>query len=196
MTTPMTPPVRTVMTPREALAACWTAHQNVLGGPCSTNLLAMLVAQSALETGRWKSCYCWNAGNIRGLGPNGAWTSIKGASEIIDGKEVFFGIGPENRFAAYPNAVSGFEGLVRFLGTASHPPKPNRYQLAWEAAIAGDVGKYCSELHANDYFTANVDLYAKGVRGTLSWIQEEHMPSFLESLTPETFPLTEEPPNV
>ncbi len=184
----MTPPTRTPLSPASAISALWQAHQNVIGGPCPAALLEILAAQSALETGRWKSMWNWNFGNIRGHGPDGAWTSINGASEIIDGKEVFYGLGSDNMFAAYPDAVAGASGLVSFLGVASHPPKPNRYQLAWEAAIAGDVGKYCSELRANGYFTANLDLYAKGVRGTVEWLREGPMREFMNSLQPDTEP--------
>ena len=191
MTAPMTPPVRTILSAAEAIDALWHAHQNVIGGPCPTSLLEILAAQSALETGRWKACWNFNFGNIRGHGPDGAWTSIKGASEIIDSKEVFYDIGPDNMFAAYHDRIAGAEGLVRFLGVASHPPKPNRYQLAWDAAIDGDVGKYCSELRANEYFTADLALYSKGVRGTVEWLKEGPMPEFLDSLQPAP----ELPPN-
>lgn len=184
MTEPMTPPVRTLLTPQQALGACWQAHQNVFGGPMEQSLLGIITAQSALETGRWRSMWCNNAGNIRGFGPGGAWTSINGASEIIDGKEVFLGISAENRFAAYPDAVAGFEGLIRFLGTSSHPPAPNRYQWAWDAAKAGDVKRYCFELRKNGYFTADLDRYTTGVSDQYSWLLRGPLIEFIDSLTP------------
>lgn len=187
---PMTPPVRTIINSEQALASCWQAHQNVIGGPLEDSLLAILVAQSALETGRWKAMWNFNAGNIRGFGPGGEWTSIHGASEIIDGKEVFPAFGPENRFASYPSAVSGFEGLVRFLGTSSHPPEPNRYAVAWQCARVGNVVGYCAALQAHGYFTANLASYTEGVRDQYSWLQRGPLPSFLSGLAPheEAFP--------
>lgn len=184
----MTPPQRTRATPEDMIHAIWQAHQDVIGGPCPVNLLELLVAQSALETGRWQSMWCFNCGNIRGHAPDGAWTSIKGASEIENGKEVFYDVGPDNKFAAYRDAVDGARAFVRFLGTASHPPEPNRYQGAWDAAISGDVVGYCAELKKHGYFTANLEQYSQGVRGTRAWLRAGPIPAFLATLARESTP--------
>jgi hypothetical protein len=184
----MTPAVRTPLSLAEASVACLQAHEKVFGKPPGERLLCMLVAQSALETGRWKSMWCWNAGNLRGHG-NAGTTSIEGASEVVDGHEYWFRHGAwmdragspapadvaarlgDNGFAAYQSPVDGFEAFVRFLGTASHPPSPNRYQAAWEAAERGDVGGYCQGLRKNSYFTADLGLYTKGVKDQFDWVQ-------------------------
>jgi hypothetical protein len=175
--------VRTHLTPTEAIDAIWHAHNDVIGGPCPVPLLEILSAQSALETGRWKSMWCFNMGNLRGTGDGGEWMRIHGADEIIDGKRVT-GAEVEAGFAAYRERYSGARAFVRFLGTATKPPNPNRYAAAWSAATAGDVDAYCRELKAQGYFTADLGLYTNGVRGTVEWLRSGPMPEFLRFLAP------------
>lgn len=167
----MTPPTRTPLPPEQAFYALALAHQSVIGQPISRNRLACLAAHSAFETDAWHAMWCFNFGNIRGRASDGHWTSIKGASEIIDGKEVFFDIGPQNMFAAYPDALKGAEAYARFLGVATSPPKPNRYAIAWDAADALDVLVFCRELQAHGYFTAGLQHYTSGMRTKLEWLQ-------------------------
>jgi hypothetical protein len=178
--------VRTVCTPTEALHALWQAHQNVIGGPCPVALLEILAAQSALETARWHSMWNWNFGNVRGKGTAGA-ISIAGADEYVDGHHVT-GPSAEDGFAAYSTAVDGASALVRFLGTASHPGTPNRYQAAWDAACAGDVAGFVHGMkHPSigaGYFTADETRYAHGVDGTLAWLRSSAVPEFLRYLAP------------
>lgn len=182
----------------EASVACVQAYHRVFGRDISRQLLIFLLAQSALETGRWKAMHCWNAGNIRGRGPGGAWVSIEGASEVVGGREVWFrggvwrdkagavvtdltGLSANNAFAAYADPVDGFEGLIRFLCVASNPPKPNRYAPAIEAAERGDVAAYCHLLKhppsgQDGYYTANEDLYRRGVLSQVVWVEENLFP--------------------
>lgn len=175
---------RTTLTPTEALDAIWHGHQAVIGGPCPVNLLALLTAQSALETGRWKSMWNFNMGNIRGPGQGGEWMAIPGANEVIDGM-VVSGPAVEGGFAAFRDRYEGAKAFVRFLGTASHPPNANRYQPAWDAAAEGDVVGYVSGLKAAGYFTADEGLYLKGVAGTLDWLRSDPLPKFLAYLSAE-----------
>lgn len=174
----------------EAAVACFQAHQVVFGATIGRGLLCTLAAQSALETGRWTAMYEWNAGNVRGEGTAGR-ASIEGASEVIDGTEWFFRRGVwqtkagvaapadvaarlgDNGFAAFRNLTEGFERLIRMLGTASHPPKPNRYAAAWDAAERGDVPAYCAGLKAGGYYTADVGLYTRGVAAQFTWVQAQ-----------------------
>lgn len=194
----MTADTLTRLTLPEASVACIQAYERVFGKPPSRSLLVFLLAQSALETGRWKAMHCWNAGNIRGRGPGGAWTSIEGASEVVGGREVWFrggvwrdklgavvtdltGLSHDNAFAAYKDPVDGFEGLIRFLCVASHPPKPNRYAPAVEAAERGDVAAYCHLLKhppsgQPGYYTADEELYRRGVQAQVVWVEEQLFP--------------------
>jgi flagellum-specific peptidoglycan hydrolase FlgJ len=113
----------------------------------------------------------WNFGNIRGSGDVGSM-AIPGANEIIGGKAVVVEAG----FAAYSSRLEGARAMVRLLSTK------DRYSHVWAAAVAGDVETYVHELHAAGYFTANVDLYLKGVRGTVAWL-EPTIDAFLATLT-------------
>lgn len=186
---PMTPPVRTKATPEDVIDAFWHAHQRVIGGPCPVNLLTMLTAMSAFETDEWRAMWCWNLGNIRGTAPGtGEWTSIKGASEIENGREVFYDVGPDNKFAAYPNILASAEHVVRFLGTATKPPAPNRYQAAWDAAVAGDVDGFVAGMKAGGYFTAGLKHYTKGVQHKLR-IVRPHVDEWVKSFGVEECPL-------
>lgn len=195
----MTRAVRTVCSPTEALHALWQAHQAVIGGPCPVALLEILAAQSALETARWHSMWCWNMGNIRGKGTAGT-IAIAGADEIIDGHRVT-GPSVEAGFAAYASLVDGAIALVRFLGTASKPGVPNRYQTAWDAACRGDAAGFAHGLkhpsHGAGYYTADEARYTAGVEGTRTWLRQNAVPEFLRYLEPaqrtEPFPLGEKP---
>ncbi len=180
----MTPPVKTKATPDEVIDSFWQAHQRVIGGPCPVNVLLMLTAMSAFETDEWRSMWCNNLGNIRGSAPTtGAWTSIKGASEIENGKEVFYDIGPNNRFAAYGSLLESALHVVKFLGTASKPPLPNRYADAWDGAVAGDVDRFVAGMKKGGYFTAGLAHYTKGVKWKLGIIRP-HVEAWVKSFEP------------
>jgi hypothetical protein len=181
--------VRTILSPTQAIDAIWHAHQDIIGGPCPVPLLEILSAQSALETARWHSMWNDNFGNLRGHGDAGSM-SIKGADEIIDGKRQT-GEDVDAGFAAYSSAQEGARAFVRYLGVASHPPAPNRFQKAWDAACSGDVDTYINELHAHGYFTASPEVYRRAMHGDIAWLRAGPMPEFLRYLQPgqEPFPL-------
>jgi hypothetical protein len=159
-------PVRTIQLPPEALQTLSDAHVVVFGIDPSPELLGVVAAQSSFETDRWRAMWCWNYGNIRGAF-QGRATSFR-AGEIINGHEVFLDPGPENLFRAYPGAVTGAADFLRFLGTRSHPDRPNRYQPAWDAALQGDVEGFVKGLQAGGYFTANSTVYLRGVQAKIS----------------------------
>jgi hypothetical protein len=190
----MTPSTLTPITPAEAMVAGTQAYQRVFVEPPSRDRLCMVVAPSADETARWKAMHNNNAGNMRGRGTAGT-VSIEGASEVIDGHEWFFRRGVwsdrsgvlapadiatqlgDNGFAAYRDPVEGFEALIRFLGTASHPPTPNRFAAAWDAAERGDVPAYCHGLkhpsHGGAYYTADEGIYTRGVQAQFDWLRNQ-----------------------
>lgn len=178
------PAKRTPITSAQAVAILAAAYEQAIGRPPKPATLAILVAQSALETGQWSSMWLWNWGNIRGS-YRGVSQSIKGANEIIDGKRV---AGPdvEAGFRAYPDAAAGAVDFVRFLGVDTTPDngRPNRYADAWACAEAGDVDGYCRELSEAGYYTANVARYTMGVRALV----EQYRPICEAQLRPQTDP--------
>jgi hypothetical protein len=185
------PPKYTHCTIADVIAAISEAYESTVGGEIPGGLLLCLVAQSALETGRWAKMFCWNLGNIRGVGPTGEWTSFS-ASEIIDGKEVHFDPGPNNRFAASPDLLTGAKFYVSFLCVASHPPTPNRYQAAVDAASRGDVHGFVAGLRAGGYFTANPGRYQSAEDAQVAYLEElPAMHAWLQHSPPEEFPLSD-----
>lgn len=151
------------------------AHDVVFHDPITIPHLAVLMAQSDLETGRRKAIWRMNFGNKKaGRG----YISVAGnhhqyfrCNERLPdpndgGKLKYFWFDPthaQTRFRAYLTAAQGLEAQVRFLGTASNPARGNRYQAAWDAARAGDPAGYCDELAKARYFTAGLGPYKRAV---------------------------------
>jgi len=141
------------------------ACREVLGFKSTPELEIMLAAQSALETGRWKSMYGWNFGNLRaGSSWSGEVQTLEGADEIIDGK-VVTGPDVEKGFRAYDSAAAGALDFVRFLcvDTTPHNGKPNRYAQAVGFAAQGLPNSYALGLSKAGYYTASVDKYARAI---------------------------------
>lgn len=173
------PEALTVISPTEALDALWHAHQDEIGGPCPVALLEILGAQWCVETARDKAMHNYNMGNLRGSGDAGTF-SQKGATEIVDGKEIEMPDG----FAAFSSARVGAIAMIRYLGVATKPPAPNRFQAAWDAACRGDAATYCAEIRAHGYFTADLGLYTKALIVHRDWLRAGPLPDFLRSLAP------------
>ena len=139
--------------------------------------------------------FCWNFGNIGGHGPDGSWMHLRGAGEVVEGKPVPREDGEAGGFAVWRDRRAGAQGFVSFLGTASHPPIPNRFDGAWRAARVGNVVGFCSGLKAGGYFTDGLAHYTKNVQDQLAWLKRGPLEEFLDKLTPEAHPLPPEPPD-
>ncbi len=122
------------------------------------NSLAILYAQTILETGRFKYCYCYNVGNQKSKAADGHhWTMYK-CSEVLGGKEIFFEPPhDQTKFRAFMSMQDGFDHHFKFLA------EKERYKLAWDSLIDGDVENYVKNLKAGGYFTASLNLYMKGM---------------------------------
>lgn len=164
----------------------------------SLDSLAILWAQTALETGRWKLLRCNNWGNIKkNTRYSKHWTSYD-AGEFLNGKhQMFYPYHPQTFFAAWTSAIEGASGYLEFLS------KRKRYSNAWIELIKGDPVAYCRELKAGGYFTAPLDKYTalvvrlcnefkKKSDALLSWCPptEEVIPD------PEPVPPSEDEPTV
>lgn len=188
--------MRTPHTMDQIVEALWGAHQDVFGGPMPVALLLTLAADVAFETADGVAENGENPGNMRGHGDAGD-TAIKGANEVVDGKVVIV----EGGFAAYSSLREGCRAYLRYLGVASHPPKPNRYATAWLAALVGDVagfvhgirhpddggvGKLCSEcgrVHMGGYFTADEERYRRGVQLKFDTVARPAVGAFIARLS-------------
>lgn len=166
------PNIRTRITADEFIPEATDSHVRIFGIIPSDLVIWVFSAWSSFETDEWRSMYDFNVVNIRGTW-HGQATTFK-ASEIIDGKEVFLPPSPENLFRYYPRLRDGIEDAMRFIGTASNPEvRPNRYERAWNAALAGDLDTFVDGLahptlpgvpKVPGFFTANPRVYLAGVR--------------------------------
>jgi len=146
----------TPLTEEQAAAVLRSAFKNLTGNYPSLDSLAILWAQSALETGRWKSIHANNWGNIKKL-PDIRYTSFK-CSELLDGKnQWFYPYHPQTFFAAWDTAEEGAEAYLNFL------TKKKRYANAWKEVLNGNPIKYCACIKTAGYFTADLIQYTKGV---------------------------------
>lgn len=156
------PDLLTPLTAEQAIAAIHDA----VGPGVSAACIAILTAQSALETGRWKSIHRYNFGNVK-ISPS--WTGLYTTflcGEVINGKDVVYSPEddqwqnppghPATRFRAFASASQGAEDHLNFL-------KRDRYAKAWELAQRGDPIGFAHALHDAGYFTAPVSRYARGV---------------------------------
>jgi hypothetical protein len=167
-------PQRTRLTFDQAATSMRAALENP-----PDHVLALALAKSALETGRWDACWNWNLGNQK-AGPTyaGMYTCIT-LNEVLDGKVVWFAphgqlsggpsstiVGeaiqvppghPQTRMRAYAGPTDGAYAYVDFVGGSK------RYAAAWQALLRGEPSAYVHELKRAGYFTAPEEPYRKAV---------------------------------
>lgn len=175
---------RTPVTFDEAAQLMSFALASILRATPSTETLALGLAKTILECGRdtkaglvWTSSYNHCVGNIKaGTKYEGLYTTYA-CNEVLAGKVVWFspygrlsgrnGVvvaeqsanppgHPQTRFRAYASAQEGVSEYVEFVANG-------RYKDAFKELLEGDPDGYVRALHAKGYFTAPVDVYAKGV---------------------------------
>lgn len=163
--------------------------------------VATLMAQSALESGRWQSMFNFNVSNIK-CEPTraGLYTCFPLLNEIIKGKTVWFSdvaeltgkggspVGavhplppghPQSRFRAYDTLTDGVKDKLNFLNRT-------RYAVAKDAALGGSPGAYSRALSTAGYYTANVDSYTRSLVSLFS----TYLP-LCQTKAPDPVPLPE-----
>lgn len=172
----------TPLTAQEVIRAFREAYRTLgaLPADITPGTLAIFVAQSALETGRWKSLHWCNFGNIKaGVDYEGFYTLFR-CNEVIDGKVKWFDPPhPQCRFRAYPDATAGARDYLQLLRTRK------RFAPAWNAAHHGDASEFVEALKRGGYFTADLGPYRRAV---LSLTNE------FRQVIAEMGPETERPP--
>ncbi len=144
--------------PLQVARAFRSALETVTGATPSNAHLAILVAHSALETGRWKSIHCWNFGNVKASSTYEWLYCQYRCNEVIDGKLQWFDPPhPQCNFRAFASIDAGALDHIRFLSQSK------RYAAAWEAAKSGDPSRFVTALKAAGYFTADEGPYKKAV---------------------------------
>lgn len=144
----------TPMSPDEAAKAISEAYKIVTGSKPSAQILGLMLAQWALETGNGKFIHHYNYGNAKAT-KNSGFTTYFRCSEILNGVEQFFDPpDPHCHFAAYPSAIEGAIAFVNLL--------KNRENW-WKGLQTGTPQGFVKGLSTQPYayFTANVSLYEK-----------------------------------
>lgn len=134
------------------------AYETVCGVTPSRECLALIVAQSALETGRWRSIHCFNFGNVKAPQDYvGKYCQFR-CNEVINGKVQWFDPPhPQTSFRAFDSADAGAIDHLRFLS------QRQRYAKAWEVLKSGMPLTFVDALKSAGYFTADAASYAKAV---------------------------------
>lgn len=166
----------------EASDAMRAALRDKLGKDPTREVLALALAKTALETGRWQSIWNANWGNVKaGEQYVGQYTCIL-LNEVLrrDGKDVVVWFAPEGELVAGPGSAIKYERIAvpsghpqtrmrayanRFDGAFSYVDfvGSGRYAAAWQRLLAGDAAGYVHALRAAGYFTAPEDVYARTV---------------------------------
>jgi hypothetical protein len=141
----------TPLTPDEAAKAISDGYKLVTGKKPSKKILGLLIGQTALETGNWKSLHNYNFGNAKATSSDPFYQFFR-CSEILNGQEVFFDPPhPACKFAAHENAAEGAAHYIRVLRNRSH---------WWQGLQSGSPKTFIEGLTtAPKYFTANPTLY-------------------------------------
>lgn len=173
------PAKRTPVSPEQVFLSFATAWQMLTGSPPERHIIHILHAQSALETGHWKSLWNYNLGGAKKHG-DCDWTyfttterfthaaadrylaSSKPGAEVTLVKVEpahktlrFSGKQPMNCFASWEDLDTAALDHLRLLF--------RRYPQALEEAKKGDAVAYVRELKRRGYFTADEAAYARTV---------------------------------
>jgi len=116
-----------------------------------SEILVMLLAHSALETGQWAKMHGNNFGNVSALGRDRPYFIIRGITEYVGGKPVTV----DMVFRWYPNAGLGAWDFVHVLRT--------NFPKAWALLESGDPHAYAYALADSGYYTGSRAKYAEGL---------------------------------
>jgi hypothetical protein len=146
--------------------AAWRAWLHIWGTPPTNRQIAIKLGHWSLETGRFSvGLFAWNLGNEK-TRPDRHEHCYFRCNEIINGAVEWFDPPHlQTCFRAFETLWQGLVSSLMFLGvdTTPHNGRPNRYQAAWDALLAGDAILFCRELKNAGYFTANEERYTAGV---------------------------------
>lgn len=132
--------------------------ETITGKTPTNGQIAVLTAQSALESGRWRSMHRFNPGNIKASSSYEYLYSQYRCNEVIGGKlEWFDPPHPQTSFRAFMDLDTGVVDYLRFLSGRA------RYAGPWAAATRGDPAAFVHALKISGYFTASEGPYLKGV---------------------------------
>ena len=191
---------RTEITFEDMKGAMSRAWKQTFGNEPSVDSLCVLLAQSALETGQWRACYCYNLGNVKA---GKSWTGdycFYYADEIVDSvtAQKWFDLrAPRTDGQAGDNIVLKQlpNGKVRTTLYPDHPAcrfrtftnlnaavehhiefLRGRYAEALPFAEAGDPAGFVRVLREKGYFTAPLDPYIRSVTSLFEKFKQQISP--------------------
>lgn len=179
-----TEPVKTPMTFEEAHDCMVWALKTHIGSDPTHEVLALALAKTALETGRWSSIWNGNWGNVkaddtyagmftcitlnevlvRGGKPVTVWFAPEGelsdapskGGQLITAPLAVPPGHPQTRLRAFANNYDGVDQYVDFVANG-------HYKKAWAALLTGNAMAYVHALKLAGYFTAPESEYVTGV---------------------------------
>ena len=123
----------------------------------SKEVVCLIYAKFALETGYGDSCFNYNLGNIKQFDSNKQYMMLNNVWEILDGKKVIFQPPhPQTWFRAYDNWRQGMRDYLELISS-------KRYSVAWEYLQKGNPAEYVLALKKAGYFTGSLEDYTKSV---------------------------------
>lgn len=169
---------KTPVTKEQLIEALWKAWLTLFEGPPKRESIWILLAQSALETGHWKSMFAFNLGNVKSRDGDGYDYTYFACNEILDrkyaeslalkspgtakitkhredGKVImwFYPDHPGCRFRAFSTLL---EGAIDHIAIVH-----KRFSKSWPAVLAGDPAQYSHMLRKQGYYTADESSYTK-----------------------------------
>jgi hypothetical protein len=136
-----------------ALGAAWFRY---FGTTAPHKSLLVLLAQSALETGRWRSCWCYNLGNAKHVANDGRSWCYYRCNELINGQWIWFD--PPSQGCCFRAFESLEDGAIDYLRLLI-----KQYAAAWPAVLLGDAAAFVEQLKRSNYFTAPLAPYRASV---------------------------------
>lgn len=145
------PTKKTPLTPEEAAQALSAGYQSITGFAPTHEILALLIAQSAIETANWRDISNYNFAGIK------ASPGDKYVQAMVDGNR---GNRHVYAFAAYQTPAEGAEKYISLLKAHGREPW-------WEGLQTGDPETYVNALVSipgAHYFEAPTENYLASVR--------------------------------
>lgn len=146
----------TPLSRQDAAQALLTAYQLLTGALPSSAVLALLMAQSALETGHWQKIHQFNFGNAKAKPDYPLIVQFRCSELDAQGVEHFFDPpDPQSNFRAYPDAASGALDYLKVLHSRSH---------WWQGLHTENPSSFVDALATPPkYFTASPALYKRTI---------------------------------
>jgi hypothetical protein len=155
----LVPDLLTPAAPVAVVRSIRSGLETLLGRTPSNAHVAVLTAQSALESGRWRSMHRFNLGNVKASESYEYLYCQFRCDEVIGGKlEWFDPPHPQTNFRAFMDLDTGAMDYLRFLA------KRARYSSSWHAAESGDPALFVHALKNAGYFTADEAPYRRAVQ--------------------------------